>query len=469
MRELQTLRSLPSPEVQHSYLVDRPYLVSILCRSRTCTTKKLGEVPLGPGGEFTYCFLNWGGGRRRCTDSFAFRVTQQVGGVDVVVYDGLAAHDHYTAGDPVEIHTYHPLAEACDVPEPPVEGEGEPFVLLQAIGKTDTHALHSPTQTALDGLGRGLPSNGGLLDFGGTPDCPLGASLDLLLYVDPGMQGLSAEYYRFSWAPADGNGNPATAFQRLDQAVSWRRWDTSVFPPDVEAETLGPVTAGGEPGLYRIPYVTGAKQWLGNQFHYRLDTTAFANGRYVLLLEIFDGGGNRLRPNGATGAGTDTGFHFLRWTTPTATENVPFASVAHVLHIDNTSCLAKIEDLRKDGTPNTADCQFMTGSDGTQFSVGYRAYHVNDFMRGWSLKYQKGLHGSPVALDSGGSANRPATAASGSPAVSASESYSVMLDGSPKCTFSVDLWVSPKHTNGDDRLHGYGAHDQGSFALEIEP
>ena len=75
------------------------------------------------------------------------------------------------------------------------------------------------------------------------------------------------------------------------------------------------------------------------------------NGQYLIILEIFDSAGNRLRPTGATGDGTDKDFDFLLWTGAEVTASIPYASLVHVFWVDKQACYADIEDLRKDGKP----------------------------------------------------------------------------------------------------------------------
>lgn len=466
--DLRTLRNLPTQEAQAAFLEARPYLVAILCR-RTCTTKNVGETTLGVDGRFTFCYLPSVIGSR-CTRTFAYRVKQWIGGMWVTVYDGLAASAFFSASEDPTLTTYHPQAVTCSVPEPPVPGHGDPFVMLQAIGSTDTHRLHSPQQNAAEGLnvGGGLDSNAGLIDQSYASDCPLAQTLKLLLYIDPGMQSVGARYYRFSLARANVSGNPLGGWQILDGGVTWRRFKPGTFPPEVEAVALGPDVVGGEAGLNRIPYVSPTSRWLAGQYHYAIDTTTLTNGRWLLRLELFDSSGDRIKPSGAAGAGTAAGFHYLYWDTPTTTDTVPFASLVHVLHIDNLPTYADIVDLRRNGVANTAECQFMTGRASTTFSAGFRAFQANGFLHSYRLRYKRGLNGSWTPLEIG-NANQPASLLSGSPAVSASETFGTMLGSEPKCTFALELKTEAKHTNGSSRIQGYDREDTASFALEVVP
>ena len=197
------------------------------------------------------------------------------------------------------------------------------------------------------------------------------------------------------------NGNAIGTPQILDREVAWRKFINGTFPPKLEAVALGPKLIGGEEGLYQIPYVNNTNKWLGNQFHYKLDTTNLADGNYNLMVELFDNAGNRIKPNGSTGAGNGTDFHYLKWEDADDTDVVNYATLIHNIRINNKSCFAKIEDLRKDYVPNGADCQFMVGNAASTFTTGFRAYHEDGFMKDYQLDYRKGLNGSDIIFDSG--------------------------------------------------------------------
>jgi hypothetical protein len=465
-RDLLALQQIEGQQAQYEYIEARPYLLPVLCASVTCTTTKIGQVELNPDGSFLFCFIP-GLVSVNCTVTYAYKVKQLVGDLLVAVYNGLATHTWFSAGESATLTTYSPFARSCPQPEPPVEGHGLPFVMLQNIGETGTHQLHSPKQASATGINAlSLPANAGLLDQSYSNDCPLAGTLDLLLYIDPNMKTTGAEYYRFSLVPADANGNPAGAPQVLDDQLAWLKFAPGVWPPKPEAEVLGPKVVGATGGLYSIPYVDATHKWLGGQSHYHLDTTQFGDGRYLLILDLFDAAGNKIKPNGSTGDGTGANFHYIWWDTLSATEVVPYASLIHILHIDNLDCFTEIEDLRQNGVPSVVDCQFLVGPGTDQLSVGFRAYHENGFMWHWNIHYWRGLFGTPQLLDSG-TTNAPPTMATGAPAVSAAATFATMLGDETQCTFSIRLRAYGKHTNGKGRLLTYDTEHQGSFALEI--
>lgn len=223
--------------------------------------------------------------------------------------------------------------------------------------------------------------------------------------------------------------------------------------------------------------------WLAGQFHQLWDTTKHANGRYMLTIELFGPGGVRIKPNGAPAAdpGTARPFQFRVWEAADDTANVAFADCAHVFHINNTPVVGDIVDLRKNNIPNSGECQFMSGPAGTQFSVGFRAYHVDgvttgggpgdtdSFMAGYSLSWQRGLNGPSGSIETG-------TADQGEIAVEPSNqlAFDTLLGAFPplhvaqtRCSFSVHLHVDAKHHNGGAFIDAYDYHETASFALEL--
>lgn len=155
---------------------------------------------------------------------------------------------------------------------------------------------------------------------------------------------------------------------------------------------------GGNEALFEIPFESNSNKWIGNQFHYALGITQFVDGNYNLILELFDNDGNKIKPNNSIGVGEEKDFHFLKWTDDTDTDVVNYSTLIHNIRINNKSCFASIEDLRNDTTPNQLDCQFMVGNVDSKFTKGFRAYHVDGFLRSYSLDYRKGLNGDDVVF-----------------------------------------------------------------------
>ncbi|MEF7613597.1 hypothetical protein V4F39_06695 [Aquincola sp. MAHUQ-54] len=500
------LLAMPSAAEQAAYVQARPHLHPLLCH---CSTRKVGETPLQPGGRFDFCFIDWPHPHPHrhlsCTTVYAYKVKQFINGAWVVVYDGLAAHDYFGTGESAELHSHDKRAIVCD--EPDDQGDGTAYAMLDTVGATEHFNFADQTGESQHAA---LDADDGTVVFGGVPGCPWGTSLALHLLITPEMKeaAVGARYYRLKVAPVDASGMLAGPPEILDDKVTWERRIIGGSGPQIwEPVVLGPLPApapGGESNLFTIPYwELGVNEWrMGiSQAHQVWDTTGMKsdgnaispNGRHALILELFDAGGQRIKPSGAGGAGTAKPFVYKRWkNTPDNAADVVQPDLSHVFWVDNTPVVADIVDLRKGGVPNIDECQFMVDAPDTPFSIGFRAYHVNgvdhagngdanSFMRGYSIGWQRGLDGStgtlghaPIYPD-----NHHDVAETGAAESSGSMSFEQMLTGPdgmggtfvrPKCTFSVTLYVDCKHTNGSSRLTWvYDRYETASFALEIAP
>ena len=488
-RDYQAL--LQTPREQVAAFVDaRPYLSAYIC---TCTMRKVGEAFIRPNGEFDFCY--WRPRHfhtifRRCYTTFAYRVRQFIDGVWVTVYDGVAGHDYFAAGEEAVLTTSSPKARPCgDGPIPPDPGDGTPFVMLEHVTGSSTHHFNFPTQSALSNVGP-LGASSGLYDFGGVPDCPWATTLGLRLWVSRELEGI-VSFYRFKVVPVNASGDPVGTPTILkppaEQPTIWSRFvnvpgDVIVVSDSLEVDAS---TVDGEEGLCRVPYWSTGMNWLSGQFHRQWNTAAYPDGKYMLILELFGPGGARIKPNGAPAGdpGTARPFQFRRWEAPDDTANVPFGDCAHIFWVNNTPVEGDIVDLRKNGTPSTDECQFMSGPGSTTFSVGFEAYHANgvttgggagdtnSFMRRYTISWQRGLNGPSGTLETG-------TADKGElgTAQSSSLSFSTLLGGfgpiwpaHTRCSFSVHLHVDAKHHNGGSFIDAYDYRETASFALEITP
>jgi hypothetical protein len=506
---LQTLESLSASDVV-TYIEANPSLWWLWC---DCTSVQLGETPLNPDGTFTYCFWRFPFLLFNCRTTFFYKVKQFVGGQWVYVYDGAAAHQYFTADQVADLYTL--TGQTCFQPQPP---PGSDFVTLQAIGLTYAWELNSHwnganaadvdlTQTG-DNTLAGPPTDAGLVLANGAP---WGQTLSFLLYFDPGMEALGAYYYRLSVVQADASGQPlgSAAPVPITNPVAWSKFVTVGGQTTIESQTLGSntVIVGGNPviGLYQIPYNADA-DWLGDQFHQYLDTTQLTNGlgiglgagngRFLLVLEIFDQSGNRLIPQTAAPTGpTDqaTPFNFLRLLSSSgagSTATVPFAALTHMIWVDNRPVIGDIDDfLVVSGgqtTIGSQECQFLSAPGAALFEVGYRAYHnvmcdaspspipSHTFMQNFELDWEEGLNGPSGVLAAGDDTNQPNPAWPTCPsavadAVSPGISFATLLGDQTACAFAITLHVYAKHTNGIGRLSIYDREIPSAVALSIGP
>jgi len=493
-RDYLTLRTLPV-DAARRYVLDHPYLYPLFCH---CSVHKVGQTFIQPGGTFTFCYLDVHHHHHHshCSTTYAYKVKQLINGVLTTVYDGLAAHEYFAAGGPADIKTYNPQAIPCaDGPgDPPPHDGDDPFIMLEYIGQPGTFHFNFPDQTAVSQVGM-LDPNDGTYTTSGIPDRPWGGGLGLRLWFSPELEPI-VKYYRLKVFAVNDAGSPVGTPEVLNNSVTW---DKLINGPgggfEKAPEVLGPVPAGdvgGEQGLFKVPYWSNPNhRYLTGQFHQVWNTaqpTKFPDGKYMLVLEVFDGAGNRVKPNGAAGPGTAQNFDFQRWASAVDTDPVPFADLAHIFWVDNTPVGGDLVDLRKGPSINTDECQFMTGTASDTFAIGFRAYHIhgvehagngdnNSFMWKYTIEWQRGLNGDDGMLGpapSGGT-NHTDVGETGGAVSSGSETFGNMLTDSstgmllnpPKCTFSVTLRVYSKHFTGKNRIPDYDYKETASFALEI--
>ena len=506
---LETLRSLSAQDAV-TYFEAHPILWPYWC---TGSSAQLGETALNPDGSFSFCYRYFPFFRPNCRTSYFYKVKQLVSGSWTYVYDGAAAHQYFSADETANLYTW--TGQTCF--QPPALGND--YIALQAIGSTNTYSLNSNWNGAVAGIDQTqtgdtqmatLIQDAGLVVGSGAP---WATTLALLLNYDPALQTASPSpyYYRLSVVQADASGGPMAGATpvTLMTPISWSYFDLATNPVSIASQPLGPVTVNGNQGLYQIPYFGDSNPaWLGNQFHQYLDTTTLANviadgpgmgnGQYLLILEVFDSGGNRLVPEIATPTATDTKgtFNYIRLLDSTTTANVPFNSLTHVLWVDNRPVVGAIDYFMT--SSGVQVCQFYKERADTPFYVGFQAYHAvmcdaadspkpsKSFMADFALSWQEGLAGTSGTLASGddtnwgigctvGVANAISTA---TPPVATppfnvpTVTFGEMLGTDPvthkpltACSFAITLGVYPKHTNGSGTIWGYESIKVAALAL----
>lgn len=389
----------------------------------------------------------------------------------VTIYNGVAAGAWFEEDENARLVSYHSKTIGCRHNEFPGVGA---FVLLQDIGTTQSYRLKTPDATGWDRVAAFDPdSNEGLADPAPNPaaargrylDCNWGGALALRYHFSEPLRTIGGKYYRISVSAASASGAPTGPRTYLSDGLSWGRYRIVGTNIETEYAPIGPNTVGSEGNLFLIPY-DAEHEWMSGQYHGSLDTTDFADGRFLLTVEVFNASGQRIRPNGSAGAGIDAAFTFRRWYQPEGpTAEVPFAGLTHLFWWDNRKAVADIVDLRKGGVASPAQCQFLSGIDTTDFSVGYRAYHPNPkFLLNHSLWWKRGLNGDSGFIISGSPDNI------GAPPAPVGESpttdFSVMLGANIKCSFAVTLDANVKTTNGSGPIYSYNDSELAAFALD---
>jgi hypothetical protein len=446
--------------------------------------------PIHPDGSFRLCWLEiprrW---RPNCYDQFAYVVKQLIGGVNVTIYNGVAANAWFDAGDVADLVSHDPRARVC-------RDNGtrdDAYVYLELIGDTEAWHLKNSLQSGWD---RVAPPafNGGLVFPSDEPasaaapyDRNWGGTLKIYLKFSEGLKDVGARYYRLSVTATDASGNPIGPRQYLGDGLSWEK---SVGAGVTVPVSLGPVPpVGGENHLYTIPYDSDA-DWDADQYHAYLETNdsrwSGAVGatdpdvRHLLTCEVFDAAGRRMRPNGTPATGQpgveiEAPFTYRRQFQdigPSA--NVPFGALTHLFWWDNRPMVADIETLQIDGLAYNAECQYLHRLADSDFGVGYRAYHPNPlFHNSHSIWWYRGSGGTPghtaTLTHSSVNVGQPPAGRGASGTNTFGEMLRIDLDPTRlKCSFVVTLSASAKTFDGEIHLSGLDRGDMWAFSLEIE-
>lgn len=475
--DLAFLESAPFAEAK-AYVEARPYLMRMIC---TCSAKKYrGYAIIGPDGEFSMCYRGNPLLPNNCHREYSFRVRQKVDGINKVIYDGVAAGIWFDAGDDITLTSYDPDAIECPGIDLPIPTD-TPFAMLERIGAYEAWEFKTPVPTAWDSAqpvdyndGLAEPATSQALAVGKLLDRNFGGVLALRYLFTPSLKAQDATYYRVRVCKADPDGEPTGPIEYMDGPITWKYWETVGGDIKIRAKTLNLET---NPSFYEIPYIQD-KNWLSKYSHVHVDTREWGDGRHLVTLELYDSNLKRLAPNNALdAAGTDKKkpFTYEWWhdplvlTDPENTQNVPYAGLTHLFWWDNQDCVAEITKLRNTGVANDAQCQFMSGTKASTFGTDFKAYHPYSpgdtfnvsFMWKWELNYWKGLGGAQASLDKGSSVENPG--------ISATKTFAEMLGDDMKCTFSLELYVHTKTTNGSDDLDYLDQRDVASFALDRTP
>ncbi len=466
-KDLIALRTL-EPHLIPEYINARPYL---FC---TCgTTKKVAQGIIGVDGKFNIC---WYEPLRflfpNCHDEYSFIVKQNFNGSTITIYNGVSANIWFKAGDFASLVSYSIFAQSCRSNDFPGEGA---FSLLQDIGSTGSFRLKTPNASGWDRVASPVYNDGLAYPAATAADAlgkylnrNWGGTLKLRYFFSEPMKSVGAKYYRVSVVESDAFGNP-TGERKYLAPSEWKYYEIIGTIIYVRSTALGPHSAGGQNHLYEIPY-DADRIWQSGQYHALLDTTSYQDKRHLVMLEIFDSTGKLLRPTGTPnpGGSTEAAYTYRRWyqeTGPTA--NVPFAALTHMFWWDNRHAHANIVDLRKDNVPSNAQCQFILGTDNSQFSIGYRAYHDQPmFLLDHRIWWKRGLGGSTGILTSPNPNHNNVGVPPGGPHQSGSDTFSHMLNGFSKCSFTVNLHSNVKTFNGIGTLDSLDGWDSAAFALE---
>ena len=247
-------------------------------------------------------------------------------------------------GDQPTLTSYHSRAVGCR--ESDVPGEG-PFVVLEDIGATPSHLLSTPSQTSFQSVA--APAyNSGLLNPVANPadavgqllNRNLGGDVALQYHFTESMRPVGRDLLPHPGREADASGNPVGSWAAL-APMTWSTWKLNTATPGSIA--LGPHTVGPEsrpvedPVRHRRSRSARTRNGRTASITASSPTSGLADGRYLVMIEVFNAAGARLKPAAAPAAeaGTSAPFTFRRWNVPASTVAVPFAALTHMMWWDN--------------------------------------------------------------------------------------------------------------------------------------
>lgn len=512
--DLRALRSLPGDQAAQ-YVNSRIYLLRHICTCSRPTRVATGSI-LGDG-TFNVCWIE---ALRlqphNCHDEYAYVVKQTIGGATTTIYDGVAAGAWYHAGDHPQLTTYRPEAFSCGETG---TGDGTAFVYLDQVDDINAYELNTPTSTSWSSVAPPDATSGLMFPTPGGSHYlrNLGGNVELTFLFSDAMKhpSVGAHYYRLGVSKADANGNPTgirryygegTGFNGAGDALTWLKAVVTATGVDTVPETLGPVSAGTENFLYRIPYDTDA-EWTGsvryhaliNTFNAALNVPADVPAQFgapasnhLITLELFNSAGERLRPLGVPASGqpgTELAkpFKFRRWFQPEGspgddTVEVPFAALTHLFCWDNRVPRADITRLVIGGTASDEECQFGVGAANSTMGIEYRAFVPDErFQYEHTITWVRGLNGS-AANGGAGSMSTASPANVGEPPAlpqnSGTNTFQTMLTRLddvppieaptvlPRCAFALTLTTRSKTIDSGSLSYPY-AQETAAFALEI--
>jgi hypothetical protein len=192
--------------------------------------------------------------------------------------------------------------------------------------------------------------------------------------------------------------------------------------------------------------------------------------RHLVTVEVFDQDGRRLRPNGTPATGqpgpeATAAFTYRRKIAETGpTDEVPFGALTHAFWWDNRPLTATIVELVKDGGVSNQECQFLTGTDSSEFGITYRAFHEQAlFQRRHEITWKRGLAGATgtILANATNNVGKPPAGPGSSPTAT----FGDMLGPHTRCAFTVFLNIQSKTTDGDNLSYPEKT-DSAAFALE---
>jgi len=414
--------------------------------------EKLATIPLQPDGSFSrtiplsVC--------RQDVPDLWFVVRQNINGNDNVIYARYPVpcntYYNHPSGKQVTLNVTDQDALTCDTPVPVPSGDA--YVMPLGVGCDEWYSVCQAHIKA----GEAKQEARGL--FNGTDPYATTLGLTMQFHEDLYKNKL-AMYYRWSY--------------RKEGAADWTHIDAPVAHRYIKEESpgkyivvsrgLGPQAIGDAKGLFAVK--DPDLSWISNDRYYAIwDTSKAPDGKYELLLEMFNEAGVKIADPAASG------FKYMLMTGATGSVDgqlyVEDGGIILRLHIDNRPVIADVQSVSLAGNVPPAECQFIeyTNKADDNLAVTYVAYHPTDvpylpngFLDHYAMVVQRGQSGTFVGSVS-------STAAAPAPAT-AQFAVSSLLGSFEKCALLVSLHAYPRHRNGCERIRAYEDVDNAAFAI----
>jgi hypothetical protein len=487
--ELRTRLILARGDELRRVLLEFPLIVRpIICVYFPWLVKmdKVAEATTDDCGKFQAFFFK--GCNNSDTPDLYFKAKRRLfGNIFVTIYAPTPitcfTHWNYQCGTDVTLYTTHPFAATCS-PCDPVDAEGH-WVLVTAIGNLPlsrirgaSEVLDASTNTANLGLNHSLSDD---TNFQGRP---FGGLLRLRMDFDNSLrEDLNVKYYRVSYR-RQGDSDDDLVPLELETHRHYA-YENDDDEPVVEGYSLGPNVVNNVGGLFEIPPALPPKgQWTVADAVEDTTNAKFAtfdhvpaadHGKFELVVELFDAGGNRVDIN-------NVGGEQIRYYVPEnqdlSTPGTIHTVSAHgpqldlvqnvdgqdafvlTLHVDNNPCLADVQPAQIGGS-GANDCGVLTYDSRTDIvDIPFTALHPNGFAE-YTFTVKRGVTLLPALTDSG-QAQPPGNFTS-------SDAVDDLL--LTECTlggFSSQVYVRAWATNGWSRIVSFDDSDHAGFALAEE-
>lgn len=401
-------------------------------------TPALASGTVSDAGAFSLTFA-WptpGPGFEAGGPDLVFRLTQNVGGSSVTIYEEKPAKAHWNLADgsSTTLETDSPQAVCSNPAISTADIPNNKFFLFTRVGRYPTAEIDCKASVATS-AGYVHPRKAPFGYTGIDTDMPFGATLDLFGWVG---KKASIAYYKVQYS-SDGWGTVSEVETPLPNY--W--YDTSSPNPLAwhwVAESMGPFTDGGQVNLYKVPFLVRPDtpwSWLDRIAQF--DTVRAANGkvRVRIVPYVWNAAHTALVVASSGDLAIDTNYGEI------------------ALQVDNTP--PSVQILSVNGSAAACNVVHFGTAATDRITVGFRVFDQRGHLREYTLEamYGHSQWVSPRPTAPNQAHDDYAHNAAASPAWQGSTDYTTNYVGNvqtpavmPSCAYQLRLGVSKRTTNG---------------------